>query len=61
MGVNNKLVQLGWIDAQGRSLLWTHWQEKRNRVPVAYWSDGIGRPKPIYMAGLYKKEKGGKL
>ena len=43
-----RLIQWGWIDPQGRSLSWRHWQRKPHRVPVAYWRDKAGKLTPIY-------------
>ncbi len=48
MDTTNKLIQLGWTDASGRSLEWFHWREKPRRVAVAYCV-GVGKAMiPIY-------------
>jgi len=46
--VKQKLIALGWVDVQGRSLPWQHWQEKRHRQAVSYWRDESRRIEPIY-------------
>ena len=48
MGVSNKLLLWGWVDASGRPLTWRDLQKKPHRNPVGYWV-GNGKPKsPIY-------------
>ena len=50
MGITAKLLTLGWVDAQGRSLSWRHWKEnKKPRQAVAYLRNEKGKkPTPIY-------------
>jgi len=60
MAINEKLIQWGWVDAQGRSLTWRDWQQhkKRNRIAVAYWRDvETGHIEPIYnvLPGFFKR------
>lgn len=49
MGITNKLIQWGWIDAEGRSLTWQHWNaNKKPRQAVAYMRNDKGTLMPLY-------------
>ncbi len=56
-----KLIALGWIDAQGHSITWSDWQQRKKtkHSPVSYWKDvDSGKLTPIsnVLAG-YKVHK----